>query len=84
METVKFIRCSPIEGILINVFRNNNKIIKASFNSKFRNKTLRECLSYLKEEKELSEEILIRIIEETNEYHLQNYKSIQENINSYI
>lgn len=83
METLKFKTCSPIEGIIFDAFKGNQKVIKASFKEEFRNKSLRECLLIIKEMNELSEESLIRIIEETHEYHLYNYHRLQESINSY-
>ena len=84
MKTATFRTCSPIEVILLAAFKGNQKVTKASFEEKFRNKSLRECIYYLKELEELSEEKLITMIEETHNYHLQNYESLQYSINSYI
>jgi len=84
MKEITYNRISPLKAILHTIFKKNVKVSKLIFAGEFDNKSLRESISYLKEIDEFSEEILIRIIEETNQYHLSNYNAIQTYINSHM
>jgi len=84
METATLRTVNPIEAILFATFRGNVKITKLLLIGNFRDKSLRECLSILKELEELSEEILIRIIEETHDHHMENYQRLRSDVSSFI
>ena len=84
MKEITYTRISPLKAILHTIFKKNLKVSKLIFAGEFDNKSLRGSITYLKEINELSEEILIRMVEETNSHHLNNYEKIQSYINSYI
>ena len=84
METITYRTASAAEAIIFATYKDNIKVKKACFLDKFANKSLHECITYLVELEELSSDNLIKMIEETHKYHLQNYKQIQNTVNSFL
>lgn len=82
-DKIKYKKINDVQLIFFNVFKDNFKIRNQILEGCLKDKSLFQILEYFEELKLLSLDRICQIIKEVNQHHLDNFRYVNEKIESF-